>query len=204
MSGCSGPALDETAFGEEEDRGRCYLLFAGSQRTPQGGLADLVGAFTSEETARQAFRHMRLDQSSASSWAQLAVVDGHHGIRALSWYGIGATPVRTPVTFPRPKEVLHTQPKGGVMQVATRDSPSPAGPQPEPTARRRLKRGIAVWLVGLVAVAVITIGVMSDDGRIRQVGPKSVTVDASGPANDPVVPFSVDTSAVADGSSFDR
>lgn len=202
MSGRSGPAsLDAPALGEEEDRSRCYLLFAGSQRTPQGGLADLVAAFTSEETARQAFRHMRLDQSSATSWAQLAVVDGHQGIRALSWFGIGATPARTPVTFPGPKKLLHTQPEGGVMQVATRESPSPAGP----TARCHALKRIAVWFVGLVAVAVITIGVMPDDGRPRPAAPKPATVDAGGPANGPLVPFSVDGSIVAeDSSSFDR
>jgi hypothetical protein len=184
---------------------RCYVLFAGSQRTPHGGLADLVGIFTSEATARQAFRNLRLSQTSATSWAQLAVMDGDHGIRALSWFGIGATPARTPVTFPRPDESIYTQTEGGVMQVATRETPSPAGPEVEPTARRRPVKRIAVWLVGLVAVGAISIGVASNDRSTRPVIPKPATADAGGRANDPVVPFSVDTSVVADGiSSFDR
>ena len=155
MSGHSRPAsLDGPARGEEEDRSRCYLLVAGREQKPKGGLADLIGAFTSEETARQAFRLMRLDQSSASSWAQLAVVDGH-GIRALSWFGIGATPARTPVTFARPEKLIHTQTEGGVMQVATRESPSPAGPEVEPIARRHPLKRVAAWLVGLVVVVAI-------------------------------------------------
>ena len=95
-------ALERPAPADTEERLLCYLLFAGSQQTPQGGLGDLVGAFTSEAAAREAFRQLRLSHTSASSWGQLAVVDGDHGIRALSWFGIGATPARTPVTFPRP------------------------------------------------------------------------------------------------------
>ena len=74
--------------------GRCYLLFAASQRAPRGGLGDLVQTFSSEETARRAFRELRLEDSSATSWAQLAVVDGDKGIQPLCWFGIGATPPR--------------------------------------------------------------------------------------------------------------
>lgn len=162
MSGRSGPApLGTPALGEQ-DRSRCYLLFAGSHRTPHGGLADLVGAFTSEETARQAFQQIRLDQPSKTSWAQLAVVDGHHGICALSWFGIGATPARTPLSLPRPKKVLHTQPEGGVTQVATQESPSPAGPpQAKTTARRHGLKRIAAWLV---ALADTVAAVLASDG----------------------------------------
>ncbi len=199
MPGCSGPAsLDETAIGEEEDRGRCYLLFAGSQRTPQGGLADLVGAFTSEETARQAFRHMRLDQNSASSWAQLAVVDGDHGLRALSWFGIGSTPAHTSVTSARPKKSIYTQTEGGVMQVATRASP--AGPEVEPNARRPARR-IVVFLVSLVALAAISFGVVADDGGPRPVTQHPASVAGGDPTNSPVVPFSVGDPVVSDATS---
>ena len=180
---------------------RCYVLFAGSHQTPQGGLGDLVGAFTSEVAAREAFRHLRLSQASATSWAQLAVVDGDHGIRALSWFGIGATPARTPVTFPRPDKSIYTQTEGGVMQIATRETPSLAGPEVEPAARRRPVKRIAVWLVGLVAVGAISIGVAANDGRSRPAGPKPATADAGGRANDPLVPFSVGTSVVADATS---
>ena len=81
-------------MGENMTPGRCYLLFAASQRPPRGGLGDLVETFSSEETARRAFRDLRLKDSSATSWAQLAVVDGDRGIRPLCWFGIGATPTR--------------------------------------------------------------------------------------------------------------
>ena len=113
MAGPSARAsIDRPARTDSEGRRRCYLLFAGSQPTPRGGLGDLAGAFASELAAREAFRQLRLRQTSATSWAQLAVVDGDHGIHALCWFGIGATPGRTPVTFPRRKRSLHTQSTG--------------------------------------------------------------------------------------------
>ena len=85
-------------MGENKTPGRCYLLFAASQRAPRGGLGDLVETFSSEETARSAFRDLRLKDSSATSWAQLAVVDGDKGIQPLCWFGIGARPTRSPAS----------------------------------------------------------------------------------------------------------
>lgn len=202
MSGRSPRAsLERPAVADSEDRPQCYLLFAGSKQTPEGGLGDLVGAFLSEVAAREAFRHLRLSQTSAISWAQLAVIDADRGLRALSWFGIGATPARTPVTFPRPDKSIYTQTEGGVMQIATRETPSPAGPEVEPTARRHPVKRIAVWLVALVAVGAISVGIVSGDGTTRPVTPTPATVAGSGPANDPVGPFSVDTSVVADATS---
>lgn len=194
-------SIDQPALAENEDRLLCYLLFAGSRHTPQGGLGDLVGAFVSELAARQAFRQLRLSQTSASSWAQLAVVDGNHGIRALSWFGIGATPARTPVTFSRPEKSIYTQTEGGVMQTATREVSSPAGPYVEPTTRRHLTKRLAVCLVSLVALAALAIGVVSDDGTLRPVTPNPAGVGGGDPANTRVVPFSVDGSAGIDGAS---
>ena len=81
-------------MGENQISGRCYLLFAASQRPPRGGLGDLVETFSSEETARRAFRDLRLKHSSATSWAQLAVVNGDKGVQPLCWFGIGAAPAR--------------------------------------------------------------------------------------------------------------
>ena len=205
MSGRSPrTSLDKPAGADNEDPRLCYLLFAGSQQTPQGGLGDLVGAFTSEAAAREAFRHLRLSQTSASSWGQLAVVDGDHGIRALSWFGIGATPARAPVTFPRPDKPINTQTEGGAMQIATREHMSPAGPEVEPNARRLASR-IVVCLVSLAALTAITIGAVSDDGRPRPVTPNPARVGGGGPANDPVVPSSVDASVPTYGTSgFER
>jgi hypothetical protein len=74
--------------------GKRYLLFAGTQQPPNGGLADLVDTFTSEEAARQAFRDVRLRMSSPTSWAQLALVDERHGVKPMCWFGIGAEPER--------------------------------------------------------------------------------------------------------------
>ncbi len=71
---------------------RCYLLFAGTRQPPRGGLGDLLGTFTSEQGARDAFREIRLQPPSPASWAQLAVVDPEDGIKPLCWFGIGAKP----------------------------------------------------------------------------------------------------------------
>ena len=50
-----------------EDQLICYLLFSGSHHTPQGGLGDLSGAFTSEVAARETFRHLRLSALDRNS-----------------------------------------------------------------------------------------------------------------------------------------
>ena len=77
-----------------EQEGRRYLLFAGTQQPPNGGLGDLVDTFMSEEAARRAFREIRLRTSSTTDWAQLAVVDREQGVKPLCWFGIGAQPGR--------------------------------------------------------------------------------------------------------------
>lgn len=178
MSGRSGRVAGD------EHPPRCFLLFAGSQPAPQGGLGDLVGAFRSEVAAREAFRHLRVSRTSASSWAQLAVVDGDRGIRAISWFGIGATPARAPVA-----------------QSATRKPPPPAGPGVGPTPRRHLAKRVVVCLSSLVALASITLGAVSDDGTPRPVTPKPADVGGDDPARSPVVSFSVNGSAVVAGTS---
>lgn len=74
--------------------GERYFLFAGTQPPPKGGLGDPLDTFTSEEAARRAFRDVRLRMSSATSWAQLAVVDDRHGLKPMCWFGTGAEPQR--------------------------------------------------------------------------------------------------------------
>jgi hypothetical protein len=200
MSGRSPrTSLDRRELADNQDRQLCYLLFAGSQQTPQGGLGDLVGAFASEVAAREAFRHLRLSQTSASSWAQLAVVDGDHGIRALSWFGIGATPARASVTSAHPQKSIYTQTEGGVMQIAT--APSPAGREEELTAGRHLARRVVVCLVSLVALAAITIGVVADDGGPRPVTQHPASVGGGDPTNSPVVPSSWGDPVFSDATS---
>ena len=71
---------------------RWYLLFAGSEQVPRGGLGDLVQTFGSDDTARTAFLELRLRGDSAARWAQLVMVDGEKGLQPLCWFGIGAAP----------------------------------------------------------------------------------------------------------------
>lgn len=83
---------------DPKDPNRMYLLFAGSERAPRGGLADLVRTFSSREGAVAAFREIRLAGSSDACWAQLAVIEDAKGVRPLCWFGIVATPNRN-LTF---------------------------------------------------------------------------------------------------------
>jgi hypothetical protein len=90
---------------EVQGPNRWYLLFAGSEPSPRGGLGDLVQIFSSDETARNVFREMRLAGGSAARWAQLAVVDGTNGIQPLCWFGIGATPNQNMTLWTRQSDV---------------------------------------------------------------------------------------------------
>ena len=159
MSGHSLRAFpDAPAVTEDGDGRRCYLLFAGSQQAPRGGLGDLVGTFSSEATARRAFRIIRLEQTSQRSWAQLAVVEGDHGIRPLCWFGIGAMPARKRASVARPEIFMDHQAEGGVTQVATSGSRSAPGQEAESTPPRRRFRRITVWLRRLVVVGATIVG----------------------------------------------
>ena len=119
---------------------RRYLLFAGTQQPPNGGLGDLMDTFTSEEAARRAFREVRLGTSSTTGWAQLAVVDGHDGIKPLCWFGIGAGPEpRRPAT-------------------------GPPAPEPKVISARRpyVSNRTTLLITALVAVATAMIAVLVD------------------------------------------
>ena len=65
-----------------------YLLFAGSHRSPGGGLRDLAGTFDSEEQAWEAFRGLRQTHPSTQGWAELAAIDGFGQITRLAWFGL--------------------------------------------------------------------------------------------------------------------
>lgn len=122
---------------------RCYLLFAGLSQAPCGGLGDLVGTFTSEDTARHAFRDIRLNESSRRSWAQLAVVEGQ-GVKPLCWFGIGATPAGKPLTYAhlaggRAMEAEPSRSSSARESVSTR-------PEGAPTARRGLSNRLTAAL----------------------------------------------------------
>jgi hypothetical protein len=193
------PAKSEPVAGGEAGRRpptRSYLLFAGSDAVPRGGLSDLVGAFTSEVTARHAFRDIRRNESSQKSWAQLAVVDDDRGIRTLSWFGIGAAPSRKLLPYAE-KVTRHPQLEGGVMEAGTLERLAEAG-RVEPIAPRRRSKRIAVAVIGLALVGVAA-SVQSDGTDRRPVAPTHVTVGAGGPAGAPIIPFVTDPSVVVEG-----
>jgi hypothetical protein len=182
-SAASGAARhDRRTLDEDTRQKRYYLLFAGSDPVPRGGLSDLVGTFTSEVAARHAFRDIRQNEDSRRSWAQLAVVDDDRGIRTLSWFGIGAAPSRKP--FPHAETVRRPLAAGRVGLTAS---------------RRRVRR-IAVSVIGLALVSV-TAGVLSEDSASTPVAPEAVTVDAGRPADAPIIPFSPIPPTVGEGVS---
>ncbi len=110
---------------------RLFLLFAGTQQPPRGGLADLVRTFDSEEAARTAFRQIRLAESSPASWAQLAAVDGQNRTKPLCWFGIGANPDAKVMALPALAE-------GAVLADSARQALQPRN------SRRRAPDSIAV------------------------------------------------------------
>lgn len=65
-----------------------FLLFAGSQRQPAGGLRDLVGTFDIEEKAWAAFRGLRQAHPATQGWAELATIDGLGHVNQLAWFGL--------------------------------------------------------------------------------------------------------------------
>ena len=64
-----------------------YLLFAGRHGKPATGVGSLVGAFTSPEDARDAFRQTRLRLSDQEGWAELTAVAEGTRPRIVSWFG---------------------------------------------------------------------------------------------------------------------
>jgi hypothetical protein len=66
-----------------------FLLFAGSEPRPRGGLQDLAGTFECPDKAWAAFRELRHSHASLPGWAQLATIDGTGRVRQLAWYGLG-------------------------------------------------------------------------------------------------------------------
>jgi len=121
---------------------RLFLLFAGTQQPPRGGLADLVQTYDSEEAARTAFRQIRLAESSPASWAQLAAVDGQNRTKPLCWFGIGANPDAKVMALPALAE-------GTVLA--------------DPAHRPRASKRTTFLLTALVAMATSTIGFLVDD-----------------------------------------
>ena len=140
----AAPDITSKSLRGAADPARCYLLFAGVSQSPRGGLGDLVGTFTSEDTARQAFQDIRLNGGTPWSWAQLAVVEGEE-IKPLCWFGIGATPARRPVTDD------HARAVDASMSPPAPGSLSTTGPKREPAARLGLWNRVVAALVGVLA-----------------------------------------------------
>ena len=64
-----------------------YLLFAGRHGKPAPGVGSLVGAFTSADDARDAFRQTRLQLSDNEGWAELTAVAEGARPKVVSWFG---------------------------------------------------------------------------------------------------------------------
>lgn len=192
------PVLDTRSVGTGAT-GPCYLLFAGAQAVPMGGMADLVGVFPSEIEARAAFRRVRLKAAtSPSSWAQLAVVQGEIGIEPLCWFGIGATPA------PNHRAVFVDHHQGGTMQIQTVEHLSEGLADPGPP-RRRPARKVAALFAGMLAAGAILLGALLHSGASDKVVPKVTTSSDVAPMRVPIVPFAVDSQlAVTGDSSPDR
>ena len=80
---CARLGMDPRCFGAPLH----FLLFAGSNGRPAGGLRDLIGTFDCPEKAWAAFRELRERHPSVAGWAQLATIDGTGKVRQLAWYG---------------------------------------------------------------------------------------------------------------------
>ena len=81
---CRGLGIDPREIGVPVQ----YVLFAGSHGRPGGGLRDLVGTFSSEESAWAAFRALRVNHPSTQGWAELATIDGLGQVNQLAWFGL--------------------------------------------------------------------------------------------------------------------
>ena len=67
---------------------RQYLLFGGVGGGA-GGLRDLLGAFSTEAKAKDAFRTLRLSPDFRGGWAELVVLQPEGRVKPLCWFGRG-------------------------------------------------------------------------------------------------------------------
>ncbi len=175
--------------------GPCYLLFAGADAVPMGGMADVVGIFPSEEEARAAFRRVRLETAtSPSSWAQLAVVQGENGIKPLCWFGIGATPA------PIHRAISADHHHGGAMQIQTVEHLSKGLADPGPPRRRPAKK-VAALFAGMLTAGAVLLGALLHSGASDRVVPTITTSRDVDPMPVPIVPFAVDSRLTVTGDS---
>ena len=65
---------------------RQYLLFGGTGGGA-GGLRDLVGAFSVEAAAKDAFRSLRLSPDFRGGWAELVVLQPEGSMKPVCWFG---------------------------------------------------------------------------------------------------------------------
>lgn len=63
-----------------------YLLFGGTGGGA-GGLRDLVGAFSAEAAAKDAFRNLRLSSDFRHGWAELVVLQPEGQLKPVCWFG---------------------------------------------------------------------------------------------------------------------
>ena len=65
---------------------RQYLLFGGAGGAA-GGLRDLLGAFSVEATAKDAFRSLRLSPDFRGGWAELVALQPEGRMKPVCWFG---------------------------------------------------------------------------------------------------------------------
>lgn len=65
---------------------RQYLLF-GAAGGAAGGLRDLLGAFSAEARARDAFRSLRLSPDFRGGWAELVALQPEGRMKPVCWFG---------------------------------------------------------------------------------------------------------------------
>jgi hypothetical protein len=79
--------LDELGIDAADVAPSCqYLLFAGANGRSRGGTGDLVRVYRTEESAKAAFRALRLE-SGEEGWGELTALDAAGRLRRMCWYG---------------------------------------------------------------------------------------------------------------------
>lgn len=80
-----------------------YLLFGGADGGA-GGLRDLVGTFSTEAAAKDAFRSLRLSPDFRGGWAELVELQPEGRMKPVCWFGRAPS---DPSSWAAPKPAVH-------------------------------------------------------------------------------------------------
>lgn len=95
----------------------CFLLFAGGPK-PAGGAGDLIGTFTAEAEARNAFVDVRRSTTDSEAWAEVVALTVGASVQQVCWFG-------------PPTRVHHGGPWVGSRPGSTPSSPVAVPPETE-------------------------------------------------------------------------